>query len=125
MENLTLKIIKGLKQRKASIYWTVSHILAAECNSNPARYNLNDIEHALREAIFDYFNYCDNPRNETRRLLYEYENILAFGRDNIGVYSRFLTFIQVKEGDKWINGFDESYAIIPVFPLDEDTYDKG
>ena len=121
METLTLKIIKGLKQRNASVYWTISHILAAECDSSPAQYNLNDVEHALRETILDYFNYCDNPRNEVRRLLFEYENTLTFSRDNIGVYSRFITFIQVKDKDKWVNGFDDSFATIS---LDEDTYDK-
>lgn len=118
METSTLKMIKGLKQREGSNLWTVTRILADEYGEKQPYYNLTDIEYALRETIVDYFNYCDDPRSEVQRLLYE---IISDSVPTINTFSRFLTDIRVKKDDKWINGFDDRYAATPVFPLEEGT----
>lgn len=104
----TMRLVKNLKQDKGTTIWIVTKWLAEENGCEQQFYNLADVERTLRETLIEYFNSCDNPRVEFRRLMYMYECDLFFGND-VAIWASFLRNCQVKDEDgNYINGFGEA-----------------
>lgn len=103
-----MRLVRSLKQDKGSTIWIVTKWLAEQNGGEQQFYNLEDVKLTLRETLIDYFNSCDDPRAEFRRLMHMYEWDLFLTSD-VAIWASFLRNCQVKDKDgNYINGFGEA-----------------
>lgn len=104
----TMCLVKSLKQNKGSTIWVVTKWLAEQNGGEQQFYNLEDVKLTLRETLIDYFNSCDDPRMEFRRLMHMYKCDL-FLIDDVAIWATFLRECKVRDGNgNYINGFGEA-----------------
>ena len=105
MTDHTISIIKAIKLSGKVWNQAVAEYMSKYSGSLVDEYTETELNRILKEAFLDYLTTCDNPSMEVRDLLDFMDNN---GSRSLGHHiANVLGLTQVRDGDKYVNGFRE------------------
>lgn len=82
----------------------VAAYMGKECDYPKEDYTYAMLDSIMREALYDYINYADNPGFELRNLLHQCRSLEPQMAERISIMFRLT---QVRNDDGYVNGFTE------------------